>query len=1161
MKQIFAGLLLAAVVTSLSLAPAWGAGQILDLHEPLPDLDARTGEITPTATQLAEVAALGATARWNRFGTPHTLVVHGGYLATGVAGVTPEDIARIWLRDHGDLFRLAPASVDALELVNAAQLAGIDAHAVLFRQNFGGLTSGIDGLITVGVAGDSVAYVSSSSVGDQPSPAAPTLSALDAWLQAAAGVGHILSLADLTNVRQENGWMLFDVVGFSHPQRSRAVALPTPDAGVLPGFETVVLNVQGGHAEAYTSFVDGQTAEVLVRRNRVQRLARLSEALAESDTFEGTYQDVPDTPACGPLHGPYTVSAGFVRIVATAFAAVTTNDTLINLYTGGNLVASGDTAFSPEALLYEPPGGVPAGDYFVEVCPYDAPTLPPVPPFDYVGTITWEDTAVPNLFSVPKWRLFDNTPPLDLSGTDTRILGCWTLTDSNGVPVPGCDVELQNTAARAPWDVDIHANTATLTTIGNAAVTAEAWLSPLTPAEGYRPVALDRNYDYPWANTWYNAACSPTVFVIPGLGNQANDVDAATANLFAMHNRMHDWAYFLGFTERNYNLQTVNFGNTPPTQENDPEIGNVQAGAVSGGAPSYLGRDNANQITLNDGIAPITNMYLWQPIAAAFYAPCVDGDFDMGVIAHEYGHAIQNRMVGGPDEGLIGAQAGAMGESWSDLTAVEFLLTQGFAPQGSENPFAVGAYATGNGQRGIRNYGMNVSPLNYSNVGYDITGAQVHADGEIWSATNYRIREAFIARHNATYPASDAVLQGRCAAGELPADQCPGNRRWIQLVHDAFLLMPSGVSMLDARDAYLAADVLRFGGDHQTELWREFAHSGMGRDAFSNTSEDADPIPSFASPAESNGVLRFKAVSMDETVACAGKCKDENGQRPLAATIYVGHYEARSTSVATTIADHGAAPPSVEMVPGTYEFLVAAPGYGHFRFQRTVTAGEDSDLVIYLPTNWASLSQGASATGDGINHAFLIDDTEATNWANLTGQPSVAGSRVTVALGYGLQAIDSVQVSALLRPVVDDDPGGDTGSQNRFSALRQFEIWTCTADITNLGCNLDTGFTKIYTSAADAFPGQAPRPAVPDLILRTFDVPDTQATHVRIRVVSNQCTGGPAFQGDQDADPLNNSDCVAGSSEDNRVRIAELQIFSAGGAVVPAGTLAKHVLP
>jgi extracellular elastinolytic metalloproteinase len=164
---------------------------------------------------------------------------------------------------------------------------------------------------------------------------------------------------------------------------------------------------------------------------------------------------------------------------------------------------------------------------------------------------------------------------------------------------------------------------------------------------------------------------------------ERNDIDAARANLFAMHNRMHDWAYGLGFTEQTWNLQSFNFNRGGA--ENDHEHGNAQAGGRSGGPPGFAARDNANQFTPADGMLPITNMYLWQPIPAGFYAPCVDGDFDMSVIGHEYGHAISNRMAGGPNAGLSGNQPQAMGESWSDLMATEYLHESGFTPVGGEN--------------------------------------------------------------------------------------------------------------------------------------------------------------------------------------------------------------------------------------------------------------------------------------------------------------------------------------------------------------------------------------------------------------------------------------------------------------------------------------------
>ncbi|MFC5112138.1 M36 family metallopeptidase [Kibdelosporangium philippinense] len=49
-------------------------------------------------------------------------------------------------------------------------------------------------------------------------------------------------------------------------------------------------------------------------------------------------------------------------------------------------------------------------------------------------------------------------------------------------------------------------------------------------------------------------------------------------------------------------------------------------------------------------------MYLWQPTPGGFYAPCVDGDYDMSVIGHEYGHAISGRLIAGPNSGWSGAQ-------------------------------------------------------------------------------------------------------------------------------------------------------------------------------------------------------------------------------------------------------------------------------------------------------------------------------------------------------------------------------------------------------------------------------------------------------------------------------------------------------------------------
>ena len=122
----------------------------------------------------------------------------------------------------------------------------------------------------------------------------------------------------------------------------------------------------------------------------------------------------------------------------------------------------------------------------------------------------------------------------------------------------------------------------------------------------------------------------------------------------------------------------------------------------------------------------------------------------------------------------------------------------------------------------------------------------------------------------------------------------------------------------------------------------------------------------------------------------------------------------------------------------------------------------------------------------------------------------------------------------------------------RFDALRQFAIAACTASAANLGCASPTGFTTIYTSPSNAFPAGQPRPLAPDLLVRGFDIPDTLATHLKLIVLNNQCTGTPAYQGDQDNDPTSDSDCVTGSTNTNplfgpkapTVKAAEIEAFS-----------------
>lgn len=706
----------------------------------------------------------------------------------------------------------------------------------------------------------------------------------------------------------------------------------------------------------------------------------------------------------------------------------------------------------------------------------------------------------------PRWEAFPAAPPGDYSSKDTRQTWCWR-------PASGCDYVVGGDPATGiPWDVDHTTGAPTHTSLGNAARTYENRASGDAFTVGTRTNApkQDRDYRYPWTNQWYESKCDPATLDSP----QEADLEAAISNLSSMHNRMHDWSYRLGFTESAWNMQSENHDRGGA--EGDPEQGNAQAGARVASV-----RDNANQITPPDGTPAITNMYMWQPIAGSFYAPCVDGDYDMSVIGHEYTHAISGRMIAGPNAGWSGPQAGAMNESTSDLFAMEYLAEYGFRPVG-DTPYVTGGYVTGDRRAGIRNYDMSKSPLNYSNIAYDLVGQQVHADGEIWSATQFDVRQAFIDR----YGEGDAKTQRACADGQRPVNKCPGNRRWAQLSFDALLLMATGaVSYVDHRDALLAADQIRFGGANSELLWDVFAQHGLGEGASSNGPADPDPVPSFASPESRNAAL---------TLRPAGAAKG------AAVRLYVGDYEGRAMPVADTdpATDLG---DDFEMVPGKYSFLAVGAGFGHKRFTASISS-RTSSLTVSMARNEASAANGASATGDGVDQGKLIDDTEATNWQSLTAP--VAGRQVTVDLaGDKAVSVDKVQVSAMLRPTQPGDPEhAPGGAQNRFTALHRFEVLAC--DASRADCSQDASFTSVFTSPANAFPSGRPRVRAPELTIRPFDIRNTKATHLRLRVLSSQCTGNPTYAGEQDADPRSTTDCATGSSRAAFVRAAEFQVFT-----------------
>ena len=225
--------------------------------------------------------------------------------------------------------------------------------------------------------------------------------------------------------------------------------------------------------------------------------------------------------------------------------------------------------------------------------------------------------------------------------------------------------------------------------------------------------------------------------------------------------------------------------------------------------------------------------------------------------------------------------------------------------------------------------------------------------------------------------------------------------------------MPTAPTMLQARDAQLAADLMRFGGANQKEIWHSFAESGFGVGADDveqhGREPDTEPIPSFASQLEDNATITFVAKTKDGTVIPNAR-------------FFVGHYEARISPIAdTNPATTGAAnlDDTAQFVPETYELVATAPGYGHLRGKLDFHKGETKVAVFeFSRTTRRRPPERRRPVTARAALATLIDGTEATNWTArraTDGNLTVDGKKATIDLaGTAPVKIKKVQVSAML---------------------------------------------------------------------------------------------------------------------------------------------------
>ncbi|KAK2748725.1 Extracellular metalloproteinase 9 [Myotisia sp. PD_48] len=353
-----------------------------------------------------------------------------------------------------------------------------------------------------------------------------------------------------------------------------------------------------------------------------------------------------------------------------------------------------------------------------------------------------------------------------------------------------------------PWNTTVSPNgwfndgkTSYTATRGNNVIAQDNPRGGNDYLNNYRPNKPDLKFEYP-----YSLTMTPP----------SSYKDAAITQLFYTCNMYHDLFYLLGFDEKSGNFQVSNNGKGG--READFVIANAQDGS---------GKNNANFATPPDGQPGRMRMYTWDRSN-----PQRDGDFEAGIVIHEYSHGLSNRLTGGGGNAncLSGLESGGMGEGWGDFLATAITLK---ASDTRAKNVHMGAWAM-NDAKGIREYpystSMTTNPLTYVRVNNQ---RGVHAVGTTWASMLYEVLWNLIDKHGK----NDGLWP--IFNGKVPTD---GKFLAMKLVVDGMALQPCNPNFVQARDAILDADKALTGGANACEIWTGFAKRGLGQGAVYNAS-------------------------------------------------------------------------------------------------------------------------------------------------------------------------------------------------------------------------------------------------------------------------------------------------------------------------------------
>tara|TARA_B100001142_G_scaffold311273_1_gene345535 strand:- start:50 stop:1087 length:1038 start_codon:yes stop_codon:yes gene_type:complete len=224
----------------------------------------------------------------------------------------------------------------------------------------------------------------------------------------------------------------------------------------------------------------------------------------------------------------------------------------------------------------------------------------------------------------------------------------------------------------------------------------------------------------------------------------------------------------------------------------------------------------------------------------------LDGSFDNGIVAHEYGHGISIRLTGGASSSNCLQNAEQMGEGWSDWFGLMITMEEG---DQSTDPRGIGNFASGVpiGESGLStrrapystDFLINDYTYGDSNNSAQIT--QPHGVGFVFATMLWDLTWAYVDK----YGFDSDLFNGN-----------GGNNKVMQLVLDGLKLQTCSPGFVDGRDAILAADMASTGGQNQCLIWEVFANRGLGYNASQGDSGNrTDQVEDFNLPPDEDPTL------------------------------------------------------------------------------------------------------------------------------------------------------------------------------------------------------------------------------------------------------------------------------------------------------------------